>query len=159
MGVFSSIRKLFGGTTAPKTYYALPAPEEQRPVGMPMTMVQILPTVEELEKAQRGGGTEASYATPEEAARAHVFDPRDAAGSSVYGYIEPQQFGAFDFSMLRRLSRVPPVAAIIQTRLNQLAQFARPQATEYQPGFRVKLRETKRSPSKIEQKELLAWVR
>ena len=37
--------------------------------------------------------------------------------------------------------KVPIIQAVIQTRLNQLASFARPQSDRYQLGFQIKLRD------------------
>lgn len=46
--------------------------------------------------------------------------------------------------------RMPILQAIIQTRVNQIASFAYPQHDRYQLGFRVKLRESDKEPTKAE---------
>jgi hypothetical protein len=48
--------------------------------------------------------------------------------------------------------RMPVVGAVINTRIDQLAGFCVPQENRFQVGFRVKLRDSKRSPTKVERK-------
>lgn len=50
--------------------------------------------------------------------------------------------------------RTPVIHAVIQTRINQMASFARVSRDRYDLGFRVKLRDTKKAPSKAAQK----WI-
>jgi phage portal protein BeeE len=46
--------------------------------------------------------------------------------------------------------KMPIVQAIINTRVNQVAAFATPQKNRYQLGYRVKLRDHKKNPTKAE---------
>ncbi len=48
--------------------------------------------------------------------------------------------------------KMPIVSAIIQTRINQIAAFAQPSHDRYDLGFRIKLRESKKQPTRIEQR-------
>lgn len=49
--------------------------------------------------------------------------------------------------------RVPLINAIILTRVNQMASFARPQRDQYSYGYRIKLRNGKKHPSRVEVRE------
>lgn len=51
--------------------------------------------------------------------------------------------------------RTPVVHAVIQTRINQIASFAKPQHDRYQVGFRLKLRDSEKEPTRIERQ----WMR
>ena len=48
--------------------------------------------------------------------------------------------------------KVPIIHAIIQTRVNQAASFATPQAHRFDPGFRVRLRDAKAKPTRADRK-------
>ena len=49
--------------------------------------------------------------------------------------------GGLSYSALRSLSRMPLISAILQTRVNQVAEFGRPQADRYSVGFKLRLRD------------------
>jgi len=104
-----------------------------------------------LEKARPQGNM---LASPEEAAQAWRFDPQEILSALVQGYVEPPVGSLLGFSTLRSMARLPPIAAIIQTRLNQVAEFCRPAEGSYQPGFRLKLRDASRAPSRAEQQAM-----
>lgn len=104
-----------------------------------------------LEKARPQGNM---LASPEEAAQAWRFDPQEILSASVQGYVEPPVGSLLGFSTLRSMARLPPIAAIIQTRLNQVAEFCRPAEGSYRPGFRLKLRDASRAPSRAEQQAM-----
>jgi hypothetical protein len=57
------------------------------------------------------------------------------------------QFGVY---ALKQIARAPGVQAIVNTRLNQLANFSRPREDKYGTGFQLVTREAKRSPTKQE---------
>jgi len=64
-----------------------------------------------------------------------------------YGYKE--RFSMLDYYKLRQISYADPiVAAIIQTRTNQVASFAVPQVNKYKVGFKISLRDKKQHASK-----------
>lgn len=46
--------------------------------------------------------------------------------------------------------KTPVVHAVINTRVQQVASFCRPQHDRYQWGFRIKLRDTEKEPTKVE---------
>lgn len=48
--------------------------------------------------------------------------------------------------------KMPIIYAIIQTRINQVASFSRVQHDRYQLGFRIKLRDTEKEPTRIERR-------
>ncbi len=50
--------------------------------------------------------------------------------------------------------KTPIISAIIQTRINQVASFARPQHDKYQLGFRIKLRDQEKEPTPEDRK----WI-
>lgn len=51
--------------------------------------------------------------------------------------------GGLSYETLRALARMPIISAIIQTRVNQVAEFARPQADRYSAGYIIRLRDQK----------------
>jgi hypothetical protein len=55
------------------------------------------------------------------------------------------------YGTLRAMTfRMPIVQAIIQTRLKQVESFCVPQPDEFQLGFKIKLRESKKQPTSVE---------
>jgi len=50
--------------------------------------------------------------------------------------------------------KTPPIHAVVQTRINQMASFARVSRDRYDLGFRVRMRESDKSPSKATK----AWI-
>jgi len=66
-----------------------------------------------------------------------------------------------DFQTLRSMARVPVISAIIQTRINQVAEFATPCKDPYSIGYRIRLRDADEQPTpkqKKEMRELSRWV-
>jgi hypothetical protein len=49
--------------------------------------------------------------------------------------------GALSYATLRALARVPLISGIIQTRVSQVAEFARPQPDRHSAGFVIRLRD------------------
>lgn len=47
--------------------------------------------------------------------------------------------------------RTPVIGSIIQTRVHQVAAFGKPAASRYDLGFRIKLRDSKKTPSQADQ--------
>jgi hypothetical protein len=88
---------------------------------------------------------------PEQSAydpKASLVDPWSYA-NTAYGYKE--KYSLLDFYKCRQITYSDPVvAAIIQTRLNQAAAFATPQRDKYKMGFRVRLTDEEKEPSKQE---------
>lgn len=57
------------------------------------------------------------------------------------------------YGTLRAMTwKMPIIQAIVQTRINQIASFCKPQHDRYQLGFRVKLRDAEKEPTKAESK-------
>jgi len=66
-----------------------------------------------------------------------------------------------DFKTLRRMSRIPLISAIINTRINQVAEFCIPQQTPYSLGYRIVLRDQTEDPSEADIKrieEMTRWI-
>ncbi|MCU0912950.1 MAG: phage portal protein [Planctomycetes bacterium] len=67
------------------------------------------------------------------------------------------------YAMLEDIHRkVPVVSAIIQTRVNQVANFCIPQLNDREPGYQIKLRDEEKSPTKKEMvraKAIEDWLR
>ena len=60
--------------------------------------------------------------------------------------------GALQYEQLRQMvRRTPVVAAIIQTRTNQISSFASPQISRFDTGYKVTLRDSRATPSKAAQ--------
>jgi hypothetical protein len=72
---------------------------------------------------------------------------------SAMGYKErPSQIS---YATLRAMVwRMPIVQAIIQTRINQVASFSKPQRDRYGLGFRIQTRDPRKQPSKAE----VRWI-
>lgn len=51
--------------------------------------------------------------------------------------------GGLSYETLRALARMPIISAIIQTRVNQIAEFGHPQADQYSAGYVIRLRDQK----------------
>jgi len=72
----------------------------------------------------------------------------------------PGTFG-LNYDTLRAMARVPVISAIIQTRINQVAEFAVPCRSPYDVGYRIRLRDREKTPTKKQAKEmaeLTDWV-
>jgi hypothetical protein len=70
----------------------------------------------------------------------------------------PGTFG-LDYDVLRAMSRVPVISAIIQTRINQVAEFAVPARGPYDVGFRIRLKDRDVEPNKRQKKEIRELTR
>jgi len=66
-----------------------------------------------------------------------------------------------DFGTLRSMARTPVVASVIQTRCNQVAEFAEPQRDQFSLGFRINIRDSEEDyePSKEEKREMAEIMR
>jgi len=78
--------------------------------------------------------------------RAYELNPYDVEYSTTHmsGLLNDTHHGTvggLSYDSLRSLARMPLVSAIIQTRVNQVAEFARPQPDRYSAGFVIKQRD------------------
>ncbi len=76
---------------------------------------------------------------------------------------EPYHPGTFglDFTTLRAMARVPVISAIIQTRINQVAEFSVPARKPYDVGFKIRMLDHDQEPNRRQRKEmseLTQWV-
>jgi len=60
---------------------------------------------------------------------------------------------AISYAVLRRMAKVPPIAAIINTRLNQVARFARRPRFEGDMGFKVVLKDKEAKMNKAQKEK------
>ena len=97
--------------------------------------------------------------TPKEDPKGMLFDPFSYWGSSSYGGDYRQRPSQMSFDMLRQMSTIPLISAILQVRCTQVASFARPSVQENYAGFRIQMRDSKRSPSKGAVKMILELER
>ncbi len=85
---------------------------------------------------------EANRAEP----KVHNVDPLilgfEDTSSPLYSAFHPGALG-LDYRQLIAMSRVPVISGIINTRINQVADFCMPQSSPYELGFRVALRDRK----------------
>jgi HK97 family phage portal protein len=73
-----------------------------------------------------------------QAPRGLLYDPFTALDQMGYR----ERPSALTFRTLREMRlRCPPVAAVVQTRMNQMSAFAEPQADEHSMGFKIVLRD------------------
>ena len=92
-----------------------------------------------IEKALKSGRVGASSPVPQ----AHDLNPWDT--KSAYGdtYRDSEHEGTLglDYDVLMQMARVPVISAIIQTRINQIAEFCTPQSNPYLAGFVIRPRD------------------
>jgi len=89
---------------------------------------------------------------------AQAYDPKTSLvdplsyQSTGYGYKE--RYSLLDYQKCRQITYADPiVAAVIQTRVNQVASFAQAQTDKYKVGFKIKLRDIDKEPTDAELKE------
>lgn len=106
--------------------------------------LRIDPTeLDEIIKATARGERGADEPTP----KSYDLNPYDldtltsSAGGYLSGDTHQGTATGLSYAALRALSRVPLISAIIQTRINQIAEFARPQPDRYTPGFVLRRRD------------------
>lgn len=84
------------------------------------------------------------------------FDPHTLAwnyAAEVPDATHPGTFG-LTYDLLHAMSRVPIVGAIIQTRINQVADFARIQPNPYAVGFQILMRDRRKTPNAAARKAI-----
>lgn len=59
----------------------------------------------------------------------------------------PEGHRGLDYDQLRAMARVPLIAAIIQTRINQIAEFAKPSHNGEDIGFQIRLKDRNAVPN------------
>ncbi len=91
---------------------------------------------------------EAIQVSPIDIANAYIMDDAATGAETNRG---------LDYEQLRAMSRVDYIAAIIQTRVNQVAEFARPSRSGEDIGFRVQLKDKEATPNKS-QRDLINKV-
>ena len=66
-----------------------------------------------------------------------------------------------DYKTLLMMARQPVLSAIINTRINQVADFSQPQRSPYDLGFKIELKEYKAEPTPEQEKkiaEITKWM-
>lgn len=83
--------------------------------------------------------------------KANLTDPTNY-GSMNFGYKE--KWALLDYRKCRQITYSDPiVAAIIQVRINQVADFGQPQPDKYKLGFKIALRDAEKQPTPAQKKE------
>jgi len=92
-----------------------------------------------INKAMRSDKLGASSPVPQ----AHDLNPWDSASaySAEYRGSEHEGTLGLDYDILLQMSRVPVISAILQTRINQVAEFCTPQHDKYSAGFVISPRD------------------
>ena len=115
--------------------------------GVDFVKEEILPLRDDLLKA--------GIITPEKGAydqKASLADPW-AYSNTAYGYKE--KYSILDYAKCRQITYADPVvAAVIQTRINQVAGFARIQSDKYKMGYKVVLRDDEKEPTDKDKKRI-----
>ena len=95
--------------------------------------------------------------------QAHDLNPWDM--KSAYGdtYRDSEHEGTLglDYDVLMQMARVPVISAIIQTRINQIAEFCTPQSNPYLAGFVIQPRDAETEMTDALKKrinELTRWL-
>ena len=91
---------------------------------------------------------------PKDDPKGMLFDPFSYWGSSSYGGDYRQRPSQMSFDMLRQMSTIPLVSAILQVRCTQVASFARPSQQENYAGFRIQMRDSNKSPTRATLKRI-----
>lgn len=91
---------------------------------------------------------EAVQVSPIDVANAYLMDSSEGQAEANRG---------LDYEQLRAMSRVDFIAAIIQTRINQIAEFARPSRDGEDIGFKIQLKDQDATPTDS-QRELISKV-
>ena len=91
---------------------------------------------------------------PEDDAKGMLFDPFSYWGAESYGGAFRDRPSQMTFESLRAMSYIPLVSAILQVRCTQVAAFSRPSEQENYAGFKIKMRDSKRSPSRAALKRM-----
>jgi hypothetical protein len=84
------------------------------------------------------------------------FDPDLAEwqfASDVPSETHPGTIG-LSYSTLHSMSRIPVIGAVIQTRINQVAEFSRPQPNPYAVGYRIRHRDMHKELTKKDQAKI-----
>ena len=103
-------------------------------------MLELGAYAEELiQKAMKNGKGKSSDLAPS----AHDISPWDSSSAYGDGWRDDSHAGTLglDYSVLQQMARVPVVSAIIQTRVNQVAEFCTPQPDKFSAGFKISLRD------------------
>ena len=106
-------------------------------------MIKALPT-----PTKNAPVPEAVQVSPIDVANAYLMESGQSAAEANRG---------LDYEQLRAMARVDFIAAIIQTRVNQVAEFARPARSGDDIGFKIKLKDPDANPTKS-QRELISKV-
>lgn len=104
-------------------------------------------------RAERGGGQGAAY-------RFDPLDPNVYLPPEAQPTTHPGTAGV-DFETLRRMARHPVFSAVIGTRVNQIAEFALPQADAYSLGYRIVQKDRAKAATKATKAraaEISAWI-
>jgi hypothetical protein len=111
-----------------------------------------------IEKAMKGKAGEHSKLPT-----AHDLNPWDSTQAYGDTYRSSEHEGTYglDYDVLHQMARVPIISAILQTRINQVAEFCTPQKDPYSAGFKLSLRDKGAEPSNAQTKqiaELTRWM-
>jgi len=95
--------------------------------------------------------------------KAWEIDPLDVSLTTGADYATDWHQGTMGltFETLRAMARVPVIGAIIQTRINQIAEFAVPQPNPYATGFQIVLRDPEKKATRAVKKkarEIEQWL-
>ena len=97
-----------------------------------------------IEQTLESAGLYKALTDNSQGAKAYELNPYDVETiSSQYATIDTTHQGTqseLSYDSLRQLASVPLISAIIQTRINQIAEFARPQPDRYDTGFIIRQR-------------------
>jgi hypothetical protein len=122
--------------------------------GVQFVKDEIIPLKSELVKAGIIDSKKGTYEP-----KANLVDPL-SYNNFQYGYKE--KYSLLDYGKMRQISYADPIiAGIIQTRVNQVASFAKPQEDKYKIGFKIAMRDSQKKPGsgqKAKIKELQEFV-
>lgn len=95
-------------------------------------------------------------------------DARDLDPLDPYNMLNPENLGkqhpgtaghSLSYDALDLLASVPMVQAIVSTRINQMAEYASPQRSRFDVGYRIQLRDPRQKSSAASQKRALEIAR
>lgn len=97
---------------------------------------------------------EVNIQEPKDDPKGMLFDPFSYWSAESYGGAFRDRPSQMSFDSLRSMSYIPLVSAILQVRCTQVAAFSRPSEQENYAGFKIRMRDTKRSPSRAALKRI-----
>jgi hypothetical protein len=106
-------------------------------------------------RQQRGDWSDPTGPRPATTTQQMLVDTLEMMGGEQWAEIleSSRNHTVYGNFALRQMAKSPWIACILQNMINKLLRFANPQRDPYSLGFRMLMRERKKSPTKVEEAE------